>query len=56
MDDETLRLIAEDLRRRTESLQNMISERVGCDDVIKKLAELRQRLSRLPLSDEREQQ
>lgn len=55
MDDETLRLIAEDLRKRTEALQNMISERVGCDQVLEKLADLRQRLTKLPLApDKRE--
>ena len=53
MDDETLRLIADDLRKRTEALQNMISERVGCDEVLDKLAELRQRLTKLPVSTEK---
>jgi hypothetical protein len=48
MDDETLRLLAEDLRKRTEALQLMISQRVGCDEVLDKLADLRQRLSKLP--------
>ena len=48
MDDETLRMIADDLRKRTEALQGMISQRVGCDEVLNKLAELRQRLNKLP--------
>ena len=49
MDDETLRLIAEDLRRRTEALQKMLGEKVGCDEVLEKLADLRQRLTKLPV-------
>ena len=51
MDDETLRMIAEDLRKRTEALQGMISERVvTADEVLDKLAQLRDRLSRLPVA------
>ena len=53
MDDETLRLIAEDLRKRTEALQNMMKERVGCDEVLDKLADLRLRLARLPVVPEK---
>ena len=56
MDDHTLRLIADDLRKRTETLQNMISERVGCDQVLEKLAELKQRLSKLPIASEQSNQ
>ena len=48
MDDDHLRMLAEDLRKRTEALTGMIKERVGCDEVLDKLADLRQRLSRLP--------
>lgn len=53
MDDETLRMIADDLRKRTEKLQSMLSERVGCDEVLEKLADLRQRLSKLPVAPEK---
>ena len=53
MDDETLRLLAADLRKRTEALQSMMKERVGCDEVLDKLAELRQRLSKLPVAAEK---
>jgi len=53
MDDETLRLIAADLRKRSEQLQNMLAERVGCDEVLEKLADLRQRLSKLPVAPEK---
>lgn len=53
MDDETLRLIAADLRKRTEKLQSMLSERVGCDEVLDKLADLRERLSKLPVVPEK---
>jgi hypothetical protein len=52
MDDDTLRMIAEDLRKRTEALQSMITHKVGCDEVLDKLADLRQRLSRLPVAIE----
>ncbi|MGZ4809188.1 MAG: hypothetical protein ACXV7D_07635 [Thermoanaerobaculia bacterium] len=48
MDEDHLRMIAEDLRKRTEALQGMITEKVGCDEVLSKLADLRQRLSKLP--------
>jgi hypothetical protein len=51
MKDDTLRLIAEDLRKRTEKLQTMLGERVGCDEVLEKLADLRQRLSKLPSTE-----
>ena len=52
MDDETLRMIAEDLRRRTEALQSMISEKVvTADEVLDKLAQLRDRLSKLPVTN-----
>jgi hypothetical protein len=53
MDDETLRLIAADLRKRSEQLQNLVAERVGCDEVLEKLADLRQRLSKLPVAAEK---
>ncbi len=48
MDDDHLRMLADDLRKRTEALQITIKEKVGCDEVLTKLADLRQRLSRLP--------
>ena len=48
MGDDHLRIIAEDLRKRTEALQKTVAERVGCDEVLSKLADLRARLAKLP--------
>lgn len=56
MEDDTLRMIADDLRKRTEKLESMVSERVGCDEVLAKLADLRQRLSKLPVPSEKDGQ
>jgi len=56
MDDDTLGMLAADLRKRTEALQSMISQRVGCDEVLEKLSELRQRLQRLPVAKEKTDQ
>jgi hypothetical protein len=53
MDEDHLRMIAEDLRKRTEQLQKSMSERVGCDEVLDKLANLRERLSKLPVPSEK---
>jgi len=56
MDDDTWGMLAADLRKRTEALQSMISQRVGCDEVLEKLSELRQRLQRLPVAKEKTDQ
>jgi hypothetical protein len=56
MEDDTLRMIAADLRKRTEKLEMLVSERVGCDEVLAKLADLRQRLSKLPVAPDKADQ
>ncbi len=53
MDEDHLRMIAEDLRKRTEQLRKTMAERVGCDEVLTKLADLRQRLAKLPMPSEK---